>query len=45
MYKVLVAGYKQFHVTVMCRLEGKSWKETVKETKQKFPATYEVVAS
>ena len=26
---------------VMCKLEGKSWNEAVKETKQKFAATYE----
>lgn len=27
---------------VLCMLEGKSWKEAVAETKQKFAATYEV---
>lgn len=30
--------------SVMCKLEGKSWKEAVEETKQKFITTFEVYA-
>ena len=30
-----------FHYTVMCKLEGKSWREAAAETKQKFSTTVE----
>lgn len=41
-YIIVLALSSSIFQTVMCKLEGKRWKEAVAETRQKFLTTYEV---